>query len=115
MIGMTWGEVDMEAGTWTVLGARMKTSKQHRVPLSQAALALLHEMAPLRNDSRGGWVFPGLKPGQALSNMSILAVLKRMGLGGKITVHGTARSAFKDWSHEETDFPREAIEMLSCI
>jgi integrase len=111
VINARWSEFDMQAGTWTIPGQRMKSGRDHRVPLSQATLAVLREVEPLRNDARGGWVFPGLQPGQPLSNMAMLALLKRMGLGGKITVHGTARSGFKDWAHEETNFPTEAIEL----
>lgn len=102
--GMTWGEVDLESRLWTIPAARMKAGKEHRVPLSDAALALL---GPRRDDNV--LVFESeAKPGKPISDMSMTAVLRRMGRM-EITVHGF-RSTFRDWAGETTGFPREVIE-----
>lgn len=102
--GMTWGEVDLENGYWTIPANRMKASKEHRVPLNAGAIALL---GPRRDDST--LVFESeAKPGKPISDMSMTAVLRRMGRDD-ITVHGF-RSTFRDWAGEATGFPREVIE-----
>jgi integrase len=101
--GMTWGEIDREAGVWTVPAGRMKASKEHRVPLAPAALALLGE-----SGQRGALVFPSPAGDKPLSDMTLAAVLKRMGRTD-ITVHGF-RSTFRDWAGEATSHPREVIE-----
>ncbi|MAG40476.1 MAG: integrase [Erythrobacteraceae bacterium] len=104
--GMTWGEVDLEAKLWTVPGDRMKASEEHVVPLSPAALSVLqavHE-AGLKPDDV---VFPAPRGG-SLSDMTLSAVLKRMGL--KVTVHGM-RSSYRDWAGDTTAFPRDVVEM----
>ena len=87
---------------------RMKANREHRVPLTAPALALLQRMEPGR-PAQGYWfVFPGGKRGQALSNMSMSAVLRRMNRG-ELTVHGF-RSTFRDWAAEATQYPREVAE-----
>ena len=102
--GMTWGEVDLDAATWTIPAERMKAAKEHRVPLSKAAIALL---GPRRDNN--ALVFESeAKPGKPISNMSMTAVLRRM-KRDTITVHGF-RSTFRDWAGETTGFPREVIE-----
>lgn len=102
--GMTWGEIDLEAGIWTIPAARMKAGKEHRVPLSPAAIA---QLGPRRDDN--ALVFESeTKAGKAISDMSMTALLRRMGQNG-ITVHGF-RSTFRDWAGETTGFPREVIE-----
>ena len=102
--GMTWGEVDDDASVWTVPGARMKAGKEHRVPLTPAALALLGERG-----APDALVFPSPKDAaKPLSDMTLMAVLRRMGRGD-LTVHGF-RSTFRDWAGETTAHPREVIE-----
>ena len=102
-----WSEIDMMAGVWTVPAARMKAAREHRVPLSGAALAVLKAVAPLRDDTRGGWVFPGARAGRPLSNMAFLMLLRRMGRGD-LTAHGF-RSTFRDWA-AETGQPADVAE-----
>lgn len=99
--GATWDEFDLEAGVWIVPGERMKAGKEHWVPLSAAALALLRSLP--RTSVR---VFPS-PTGRALSDMALSAVLKRMEI--EVTVHGM-RSTFRDWAGETTAFDRETIE-----
>lgn len=102
--GMTWDEVDLENGIWTIPAARMKAAKEHRVPLTPAAGACL---GPRGEDT--ALVFESeTKPGKPISDMSMTAVLRRMGRSD-ITVHGF-RSTFRDWAGETTGFPREVIE-----
>ena len=103
--GMTWGEVDDEAGVWTIPGARMKAGKEHRVPLTAAARALLGDRGKAE-----ALVFPSPKaPTKPLSDMALMATLRRM-KRGDVTVHGF-RSSFRDWAGETTSHPREVIEM----
>lgn len=102
--GMTWAEVDLDAALWVIPAERMKAGREHRVPLSDQALAILVEQRKLYPD---GIVFPGVRGGQ-LSDMSLTAVLRRMERRD-ITVHGF-RSTFRDWCAESTNHPREVAE-----
>jgi len=106
VIGATWTEIDMEARLWIVPAERMKAGREHRVPLSEAALAILR---PLAEVNMGEHVFPGARAGRPLSQMAMLMLLRRMGRGD-LTVHGF-RSAFSDWCAERTAFPSEVREM----
>jgi len=105
-IGATWREFDLEAGVWTIPADRMKAKKEHRIPLSPQAVNILREFLPLKN-ADDGHAFPAPKGGH-LSNMAMLAVLKRMERDD-LTVHGF-RSTFRDWAGETTAYPREVIE-----
>ena len=100
----SWSEFDLEARLWTIPAARMKAGKEHRIPLSDAAMALL---ARLRGQHDGVLLFPG-RAKKPLSNMVGLQLLKRMGRSD-LTVHGF-RSTFRDWAGEATAHPREVIE-----
>jgi integrase len=106
VIGARWDQVDFEQKMWVVPAARMKAGREHRVPLSAAAVAVLQQMKEIRESE---FVFPGGKKGKPLSNMAMLAVLKRMDRG-ELTAHGF-RSSFRDWAAERTSFPREVAEM----
>ena len=76
------------------------------MPLSDAALAIVEEMAAIR---QGDFVFPGGRAGRPICNMAMLMMLRRMGRGD-LTAHGF-RSSFRDWAAERTDFPAEVAEM----
>jgi integrase len=112
--GARWGEIDEERRVWTVPTARMKGGREHRVPLSDPALAVLREVrAMLAADVEpGALVFPA-RGGSALSDMTLTALLRRLGwtddAGKTITAHGF-RSSFRDWAGEATAHPREVIE-----
>lgn len=106
--GMTWDEVSLEDAVWIIPGARMKAGRDHRVPLSTHAKAILTTMNELKLDDKNV-VFPGVRDGKPLSDMTLTAVLKRMERTD-ITVHGF-RSTFRDWAAEVTDYPREMAEM----
>lgn len=103
--GAKWSEVDLDAAVWTVPAERMKAGREHRVPLSTAAVDLLKGMPDL-----GEHVFPGQRGNAPLSDMSLTAVLRRMDRKD-ITVHGF-RSTFRDWCAESVgnSFPREVCE-----
>ncbi len=103
--GATWNEIDLTARTWTVPASRMKAGKEHRIPLTDADVAVIEKMQECK---LGAYVFPGTKEGKPLSDMSLTAVLRRMGRAD-LTVHGF-RSAFRDWAGETTAYPREVIE-----
>jgi integrase len=107
-IGATWSEIDLDAATWTVPANRIKAGKEHRVPLSPAAVTVLRhkDIAP---GQPGDFVFPGGKRGKPLSSNAMLALLKRMERTD-ITTHGF-RSTFRDWAAERTNYPREVAEM----
>ena len=105
-LGMRWPEVDLKAKVWTVPAARMKASKEHRVPLSDRCIEILEAMAKLKGTD-DGYVFPGRDRGKPLSVMSLEMLLRRMKV--PVTVHGF-RSSFRDWCGECTAFPREIAE-----
>jgi integrase len=87
----------------------MKAHREHRVPLSPRALAILQEMQPARlTDDGNAYVFLGPRPGKPLSNMAFLMLLRRMGLDD-LTVHGF-RATFKTWASERTSFQNEIVE-----
>ncbi|NBW77353.1 MAG: DUF4102 domain-containing protein [Sphingomonadaceae bacterium] len=92
--GLRWEELDLEQALWVVPAERMKAKREHRVPLSAAAITLLKAMPRIQGIPL---VFPGMR-NQPLSDMSLSAVLKRMEFG-KFTVHGF-RSTFRDWAAE---------------
>jgi integrase len=104
VLGARWSEFDLEAKVWTVPAARMKAGREHRVPLSDRAVAIMEAMGTVRS---GDFVFPGAKRGRPLSVMALAMTMRRMSV--EYTVHGF-RSAFRDWAGERTHFPREVAE-----
>jgi integrase len=108
VIGATNQEIDKKSKIWIVPAERMKAGKEHRVPLSDRALAILDKINRA-NSGKEDFVFPGGNAGKPLSNMAMLKVLVRTERGG-LTVHGF-RSTFRDWAAERTNFPNEVVEM----
>jgi integrase len=106
VLGAGWDEIDTERQLWTVPAQRMKGGREHRVPLSDSAIAVLDGARVWR---QGAHIFPSLPHDRPLSNMAMLAVLRRMNRRD-ITVHGF-RSTFRDWVAEQTNFQREVAEM----
>ncbi|EME68718.1 phage integrase [Paramagnetospirillum caucaseum] len=102
-----WSEFDLEKKLWTIPPERMKAGKEHRVPLSKAALSIVKAMQEA--DLSDEFVFPGTRPKKPLSNMAFLQLLKRM-KRADLTSHGF-RSTFRDWAAERTNYPREVAEM----
>jgi integrase len=109
-----WDHVDRAACVW-VIPKFSKTAREHRVPLSGRALAVLDKVADIVRNIGGQvaqseFIFPNDVTGAALSENAMLAVIKRMGRKGKVTPHGF-RSSFRDWAREQTNFPRELAEL----
>jgi integrase len=103
-INAEWSEIDAETRVWTIPATRMKSVREHRVPLSDRAMEIL-TLVP--NGSR--YVFPGAREGKPLSNMAMLELVR--GIAGQgFTVHGF-RSSFRDWCKEQTNYPREIAEL----
>jgi integrase len=102
-IGAKWSEIDLETCVWTVPADRMKGSNEHEVPLSNRAVEILQALPR----ERGGYLFPGAKAKQPLSNMAMLELVRGMRDG--LTVHGF-RSTFRDWAGDRTNFARDVIE-----
>jgi integrase len=100
---MTLSEVDFRSRVWTIPAERMKGDREHSVPLCERTLQILEA----RRDHGSELVFPG-QNGKPLSDMSLTAVLRRMGRG-ELTAHGF-RSSFRGWCGDETDFARETAE-----
>jgi len=105
VLGARWAEIDLDATVWTVPAVRMKAGREHRVPLSGRALAILETLAAARTSD---FVFPGQNAGKSLSGKALEMVLHRIKVESA-TVHGF-RSAFRDWCGETTSFPREIAE-----
>lgn len=97
--GARWREIDLDKAEWTIPAERMKAGKLHIVPLSPAALAILRELADVLGDDPDALIFPGLKS-QRLSDMTLSKAFRVAG-GEGYTVHGTARSSFRDWVAEQ--------------
>ena len=105
IIKAEWSEIDLVANSWVVPAERMKAGREHRVPLSEAAISVIQSVGNLDKT----YVFPGHKRDSHLSNGAMLQVLKRIG-HSDITVHGF-RSTFRDWCAESTNFPSDVAEM----
>ncbi len=104
VLGATWSEIDIDKKIWTVPAARMKASREHRVPLCDRVLTILETLAKVRT---GAFIFPGQRPDGSLSGMALVMILRRMKIDA--TVHGF-RSSFRDWAGEETQVAREIAE-----
>lgn len=107
-----WSEVDMETAVWTVPASRMKAKREHRVPLSEAAMTVLGRVPRIEGNP---YIFPGARPGRPLSNMAMLMVMRGMGYGvdgerGDFVPHGF-RSSFRDWAGEVSSYPNHVCEM----
>ena len=102
--GARWAEIDLEGGEWTIPAERMKSRREHRVPLSARAreiLAMAKAHAP-----RSELVFPSAR-GLVLPSFEFAGLLKALGIGA--VPHGF-RSSFRDWAAERTDAPRAVME-----
>lgn len=103
VLGATWDEVNLKTKVWAIPAARMKSGREHRVPLSDAAIAVLEQMREVRQNE---FMFPGDRRAM-MSNKAMDMLLPRT--GRDVTVHGF-RSTFKDWASERTNFPNEVSE-----
>ena len=107
--GAVWAEIDLEAKIWTVPPERMKAKREHRVPLTPAALDILEKVGPHRH-GRSALLFPGGKAAQPLSDVALSKALHQAAGTKAVTVHGL-RSTFRDWAAEATDYSRDVAEM----
>jgi integrase len=105
--GARWDEFDLAHGVWTVPAGRMKSGREHRTPLSEPALAVLHEMARFGSHP-ADLVFPGARAGRPLGDMTLTKAARDAGAHGA-SVHGF-RSTSRDWCAEATNYPRELAE-----
>ncbi len=104
VLGAKWSEIDLDAKVWILPAGRMKAGKEHRVPLSDRAVAILEGLHRARTSE---FVFPGLKPGRPLNSMALEAVRRRAKIDA--TTHGF-RSSFRDWAGDRTPFARDVVE-----
>lgn len=102
--GMEWSEIDFDSKVWTVPEGRIKAGRVHKVPLSNEALAILKAVPRFEGNPL---VFVAPKGG-VLSDVTLLAVVKRMGVAA--VPHGF-RSSFKDWARSCTAYPDEVSEL----
>ena len=102
--GAQWAEIDLTERLWTIPAKRMKTNREHRVPLCRCAVEILDAARALSNGSP--LVFPTAR-GKPLKDMALSGLLKDLDIAA--VPHGF-RSSFRDWAAEETDHPREVVE-----
>jgi integrase len=102
----TWNEIDLETRVWTIPAGRMKADKEHKVPLSDAAVAILKDMLAIRHSD---YIFPGKRSARHVGANTLLRIAKEAA-GIDITTHGL-RSTFRDWAAECTSFDNNVIEM----
>jgi integrase len=105
VLGACWSEINFEDRVWIIPAERMKTRREHRVPLCAWAIEILKTLAEFRSSD---FVFPGTKPGRPLSQMALLMLLRRMEYH-HVTAHGF-RSSFRDWAAECSMHSREVAE-----
>lgn len=124
VLEMPWEELDLEAALWRIPAARMKADREHVVPLSDAAIAIVEQMKPHKS-AHNPFVFPGQSRGKPQSNMTLTKVVRSLhkaeldaGRGGFVDPHMNGRTAtphgfrstFRDWVAEQTNWPREIAE-----
>lgn len=110
-LGARWSELDLKSGIWTIPSSRMKSRREHQVPLTAQCLEILDHLSRLAGSD---WLFPSTHHGKRLSNMALLQLMRGMGhgVGGDLSdavPHGF-RSSFRQWAGESTPHPREVIE-----
>ena len=103
--GARWEEIGLEAREWRIPAERTKTNREHRVPLSTRALAVLREALALADGTGPG--VPSVR-GRQLSDATMRRMVRELGIGA--VPHGF-RSSFRDWAAECTEAPREVCEL----
>jgi integrase len=106
VLNARWSEINLAERLWTIPGERMKAGREHRVPLSDEAMAVLRQMQELRT---GDFVFPGQNGVKPIGEVATFRLLRRMNRGD-LSTHGF-RSTFREWAAERTNFPREVAEL----
>lgn len=105
--GAVWSEIDMDAGLWVIPAVRMKAGVEHRVPLTDRAVAILKAQ---KQAATSNLVFEGGKIGAPISDTAMNKSLRAASGDKTVTIHGM-RSTFRDWAGDETHHPRDVIEM----
>ena len=106
-MGATWNEMDLQGAEWRIPAERMKIAREHRVPLSPAAVETLERARSLH--SPAGWCFPApARAARKIHATTLAYVVKRL-YGDRCTVHGF-RSSFRDWASEQTSVPHAVAE-----
>lgn len=119
--GAEWAEIDLDNALWIIPAARMKMGREHRIPLTSEAVALLRALPRMKDNPL---VFPAARGGQ-LSDMTVSAVMRRMNdsdiaesgpgfldrVSKRPAVPHGLRSTFRDWVAERTNFPGEMAEV----
>jgi integrase len=109
-------ELDLDRALWVIPGERMKAGEEHTVYLGHRAAAIAREMLalPLPDDAEKRWLFPSpMLDGKPLSNGAMLALLKRLGVNDRTTVHGLCRATFSTWANETGAARPDVIE--ACL
>ncbi len=104
-VNAKWDEIDWQRKLWVVPAERMKAHREHRVPLSEAAIRLLKN---LKDEKQSDYIFPGWKVKSPLTGAACLKLLHDMG-HDDLTTHGF-RSTFRDWAAEQTSTPSRIAE-----
>jgi integrase len=99
-----WSEVDLNAKTWTIPAERMKMKEEHIIPLSDRALDVLQQAKALGDE---GLIFPGMRSGRPMSDMTMSKLVKE--LGYPVDIHGF-RTSFRTWVQEQTNTAHEVAE-----
>lgn len=105
--GATWDEIDFSEALWIIPPERMKAAREHRVPLTARAVAILATMKAIATSQV---VFEGGVPGKGISDTAMVKSLRAASPDKSITLHGL-RSSFRDWAGDTTTHPREVVEM----
>jgi integrase len=93
---------------WIIPASRMKSDKEHKIPLAPRAVEIVREMEAVKLSD---YAFPGLRSGKPLCDMAMTQLMRGMPLTAAYTAHGTARSGFRDWASNRTTFPDPVIEV----
>ena len=107
LIGATWDEFDIKESVWVIGAERMKMDREHLVPLSSQALAIVEQLRQINGDT--GYVLTGVNPAKHMSNNTILYALYRLGYHSRMTGHGF-RSLASTILNESGHFSLDAIE-----
>ena len=104
---MRWADLDLDTAVWTIPAEQTKMRREHRVPLSRQAIAIIRSMEDVAAYSEH--VFPSFNPKKPLSENAVNGALKRLGYGGVMTAHGF-RTTASSLLNESEQFHPDAIE-----
>jgi integrase len=102
-----WAEIDFQRALWIIPALRMKAESDHEVPLSDRAVTILKVQ---KQSARNEFVFPGERDKKPIGEDALMSALREASPDKTVTLHGTARSSFRDWCGDVADVPREIAE-----